>query len=55
MIILIAALLGAGLGGITAWRRRGDRLDIAQYAVGFAIFFALLSLLGVIILGRTLG
>ena len=44
MIVLGAALLGAIIGGMTASRRKGGRLDIAQYAAGYAIAFALLGL-----------
>ncbi|MEE4345913.1 MAG: apolipoprotein acyltransferase [Paracoccaceae bacterium] len=44
MIVLGAALLGAIIGGMTASRRKGGRLDIAQYAAGYAIAFALIGL-----------
>lgn len=44
MIVLGAALLGAIIGGMTAARRKGNGLDIAQYAAGYAIAFALVGL-----------
>jgi cytochrome c biogenesis protein CcdA len=44
MIVLGAALMGAIIGGMTASRRKGGRLDIAQYAAGYAIAFALIGL-----------
>jgi hypothetical protein len=43
MIVLGAALLGAFIGGFTAARRKGKALDIAQYAAGYGIAFALLG------------
>ncbi len=50
MIILFSALLGIGLGVLSARRRNGNRLDIAQYAAGFGIAFAILGLfLGILI------
>lgn len=54
MIIIGAVILGAVIGGLTAKRRGGNRLDIAQYAVGFAIAFALLGLLATIFIDRSL-
>lgn len=53
MIILIAALAGALWGGYLAKRRGGNRLDMAQYAAGFAIFFALAGLFMTIVISRT--
>lgn len=44
MILFFSSLFGAVLGGFTAKRRGGNRLDIAQYAAGFAIAFAILGL-----------
>lgn len=44
MIVIAAALIGALTGGITAARRKGNAADIAQYAAGFGIFFALVGL-----------
>ena len=54
MLILFAALLGAIIGATTAYRRKGNRLDIAQYAAGYAIAFTLVSMILAVILDRTL-
>ena len=48
MIVIIAAIVGAVLGGFTAKKRQGNRLDIAQYATVYAIAFALLGLIATI-------
>ncbi len=45
MIVLVAGLAGAFLGGMTARRRKGSLADIAQYAAGFGIAFALIGLM----------
>jgi len=52
MIVLGAALLGAIIGGMTAARRKGGKLDIAQYAAGYAIAFALLGLFATLFIHR---
>ncbi|NNE87715.1 MAG: hypothetical protein HKN27_06530 [Silicimonas sp.] len=44
MVLFIFAATGAILGVITAKRRGGNRLDMAQYAAGFAIAFSILGL-----------
>lgn len=54
MIVLIGALLGAVIGGSTAYRREGNKLDIAQYAVGYAMAFTVVSMILTVILDRTL-
>ena len=54
MIVLTAALIGAILGGLTAKRRKGNGLDIAQYTAVYAIGFALLGLFATIILEKSL-
>ncbi|MFK7762885.1 MAG: apolipoprotein acyltransferase [Roseobacter sp.] len=54
MLILIGALLGAIIGGTTAYRRKGNRLDIAQYAAGYAMAFTVVSMVLAVILDRTL-
>ena len=43
MIVLGAALLGCLIGGMTASRRGGKRLDILQYAAGYGIAFTILG------------
>ncbi len=45
MIVILGALIGALIGGMTAKRRNGDKADIAQYAVGYAIAFALVGVI----------
>ncbi|KMK66862.1 apolipoprotein acyltransferase [Puniceibacterium sp. IMCC21224] len=45
MIVIAGALLGALTGGLTARRRNGSAADIAQYAAGFGICFALVGLI----------
>jgi hypothetical protein len=52
MIVLGAALLGAIIGGMTAARRKGGKLDIAQYAAGYAIAFALIGLFATLFIHR---
>ncbi|MCG6904695.1 MAG: hypothetical protein LJE68_18640 [Rhodobacter sp.] len=53
MIVLASALIGAIWGGYRAKRNGGNRLDMAQYAAGFAIAFALLGLVVTIVISRT--
>ena len=52
MIVLLAALMGALIGGMTARRRRGNRLDIAQYAAGYALAFAVAGMIGTVLIDR---
>ena len=52
MIYIPAAIVGAVLGAYTARKRGGNTLDMAQYAAGYGIVFALLGLLVTIILHR---
>lgn len=54
MIIIFSALLGAIIGGLTARRRQGNRLDIAQYAAGYAMAFTVIGMIVTVILDRTL-
>ena len=53
MIYIPAAIAGALLGAYTARKRGGNKLDMAQYAAGYGIVFALLGLIATIILDRT--
>jgi hypothetical protein len=53
MIVLISALAGAIWGGYVAKKRGGNRLDMAQYAAGFGILFALLGLVVTIVISRS--
>lgn len=52
MIIALFALAGALVGGLTARRRGGRRLDIAQYAGSYALAFAIAGLFVTIIVVR---
>lgn len=54
MIVYIAMLLGALIGGWRAWRRKGNRLDIAQYAGVYLIIFGVLGMILTIVLERLL-
>ena len=54
MIVIVAALIGAIFGGITAKRRGGNKLDIAQYATGFAMAFVVAGLISTVVLERSL-
>lgn len=53
MLILISAICGAVIGAMTARRRKGNKLDIAQYAAGYAMAFTVVSMIIAVILDRT--
>ena len=54
-MIVLAGLLGGGaVGALTAKRRGGNRLDMAQYAAGYGIAFGLIGLFLTIFLERML-
>ena len=52
MTILIAALIGAGFGGLIAYRRKGRPADIAQYAAVFALILVVLWVFALILITR---
>lgn len=52
MIVLAGLLIGAVIGGLTAKRRGGKRLDILQYAAIYAIAFMLLGIFASIFIDR---
>ncbi|MEQ6247874.1 apolipoprotein acyltransferase [Sulfitobacter sp. HNIBRBA3233] len=52
MIVIGLAILGAIIGGLTARKRRGNRKDIAQYAAGYALAFAILGMFATVIIDR---
>ncbi len=54
MIIIVLGITGVLIGGITARKRRGNRKDIAQYAVGFAMAFMVVGMILTVILDRIL-
>lgn len=53
MAPVIGLVLGALIGALVAKRRGGNRLDMAQYAGGFAILFAIAGLFVAIFLFRS--
>nr|WP_170610462.1 hypothetical protein [uncultured Ruegeria sp.] len=52
VVVLGMAVLGAILGALTARKRNGSGADIAQYAAGYGIAFALAGLVMSLILVR---
>lgn len=52
MLVIAGLLLGALWGGLLARRRKGTGFDIAQYAVAFAILFAVLGLFATLVIDR---
>ena len=52
MIVIGGFILGAVIGGLTARRRGGKRLDILQYAAGYGIAFTLLGLFATLFIDR---
>ncbi len=52
MAFLIGAAIGAITGGALMARRGGNKKDIGQYAVGFAIFFGFIALFISIFIAR---
>lgn len=54
MIVITAALLGAIIGGLTARKRGGNRLDIIQYAAGHALAFIVVALIATVVIDRIL-
>jgi hypothetical protein len=52
MIIIAGLLVGAASGAVTARKRGGNRLDMAQYAAVWGIIGALLGLIATIFIQR---
>ncbi|TCL09716.1 hypothetical protein BXY66_1773 [Shimia isoporae] len=52
MIVILGAIVGAISGGFLAKRRGGKRLDILQYAVIYAMIFAILGLFATLTIHR---
>ncbi len=52
MIVLVAALAGIALGIFNAKKRGGKGLDMAQYAAGYGIAFAIAGLLVTVAIHR---
>ena len=54
MIVIAAAILGVCIGAYTARKRGGNKLDIAQYAVGYALAFVVVGLILTVVADRLL-
>ena len=54
MIVILLAVIGAVIGGLTARKRNGNRKDIAQYAAGFAMAFIIVGMNLTVVLDRVL-
>ena len=54
MIVIVAFLIGAALGASIAARRKGNRLDMAQYGTIFGICFAVVGVFLTVALERLL-
>ncbi|MCX8952602.1 MULTISPECIES: hypothetical protein [unclassified Ruegeria] len=52
LLVLGMAILGAILGALTAKKRNGNGADMAQYAAGYGIAFALVGLVISLVLLR---
>ena len=52
MIVILGALLGAALGALTAYRRKGTTADILQYAFVFSLVFTLAAVFATLIIHR---
>jgi len=54
MIVILSAVIGATWGGLMAKRRGGNRKDLAQYAAGMGVLFAIIGLFVTIAVERSL-
>lgn len=54
MIVIAAAIIGALIGGFTARKRKGNKLDIAQYAAGYALAFVIVGMIATVVIDRIL-
>jgi len=54
MLVLAGLVLGVLVGAVTAKKRGGKALDMAQYAAGYAIAFMLIGLFATIFIERLL-
>lgn len=54
MIVLVGAVLGALIGGYTARKRGGNRLDILQYAAGYALAFVIVGMIVTVLIDRAM-
>lgn len=54
MIVIAGAVIGIILGALTARKRGGNRLDMAQYAAGFAMAFVVVGMIATVLIDRSL-
>ena len=52
MMVMVVARLVLISGGLTAKKRRGNRKDIAQYAVGYGFAFLIVGMFLTVIIDR---
>lgn len=52
MLVFFGALIGGIIGGLTAKKRGGQRLDIIQYVGIYALAFGLLGLIATLVVHR---
>ena len=52
MYVFVGMFLGAVIGGLTAKRRGGRQLYIAQYAAGYGILFTIIGVAITVALNR---
>ena len=43
MIVIVSLLLGVAIGVLNAKKRKGNRLDMLQFAAGYGIAFTILG------------
>ncbi len=54
MIVIAAAIIGIVVGVITARKRGGNKLDMAQYGAGFALAFIIVGMIATVVIDRAL-
>ncbi|WP_166434118.1 hypothetical protein [Roseovarius spongiae] len=54
MLVIVGIVGGATWGALLARRRKGNRLDMLQYATGFGIAFGLFAFFATVIFLRIL-
>ena len=54
MVVITLVIVGAVMGALNARRRGGNRKDIAQYAVGYALAFSIVGMFLTVLLDRVL-
>jgi len=52
MLPIFTSIAGAALGAFTAYRRKGNGFDIAQWAAVWAVMGGLVGVLAIIVLTR---